>query len=505
MGDAMGTLAAKGALDEKPRAFIDKHILKDSQPALSLPVPEDEGSELAGVFDGLLREKLYADLPEPLRAELRRPVEAALAAKRHDARTAINDFKLAVTAADGQRTAWQGAAARLATVEQQLSEAEGWGAPEAPALKSNLATLKADAGRGAYKAATDALELLEGPVATAHKTAHAKSEWEAFEATPAFIAVQGRIKTLKAWGGGAATDADKRAADLAKLRDDAVIELKVAEAKVGLGGVQTGLATDFTAWKQVRQHNFAMKAIKDELAPISSRPIPGRDDGASSLKTQWDAFKAAELKIVTYPVTVKTDAASLDGWRTDYAAKGQALMTAYETGAGAPSANSSYWDAKFGGLAKSSVHILQKAHCVPPNTPAMAALAKEMNDLVAALQAGFSPTEKQRFADLASALDKAKQLIAARTAAADPAEVAFYAKYRKVQRTVEAADKVRDGTEPALVATFTGLWTPFKAKLDGAEADRFTWMTGKLDALATAADAVLKGATDALRRAPPTR
>ncbi len=291
--------------------------------------------------------------------------------------------------------------------------------------------------------------------------------------------IESKIGLLDGWP-EAATEAARLRSELAKLGGEPVghaDRVKLTnEADAAVAG-----------WRDVRLHAYEMGQLKTEFGCLAR--IPGKGVSGHALKPKWDAYEAALAKAAPPADTTGHD--KLGELRDAYAKAGAALQAAHQPGIGL---DDEYWKVLWLDRDKTNRQLLQKAGCVKLTTAAMTKLKQDMDALT---NAPFT-NRKQRYLNFESAYDKAKQLIAARTQAADQAEVDFFAAWRKVQGNVEAAGKVTDTTQPtaAAIVAFNLVHGPFATAL--AEA-RYGDCTAALTDLAAKAETVLAAKTTAMK------
>jgi len=248
-----------------------------------------------------------------------------------------------------------------------------------------------------------------------------------------------------------------------------------------------------TGWQDVRRHKIEMAKLAAEFTPIAR--IPGKTDGSSPLKAQWDSFTVAQGKVGD-PTTITTtaDHDKLAGLRTRYAAAGRALMKAYEAGHAGPPGEPYLKDVAKQLKAENKL-LMRQGNKVPDDTAEIATLKQEMNAL--AEQTG---TAAENVATQRAIAEKARQLMALRTADKDPAEVALFRKFKKAEKSLEAALKsVPSAGATQEQAEFKRRMIAFKAKLFGKDDNRVAICGPELEWLVPAADALLLAATNALK------
>ncbi len=294
-----------------------------------------------------------------------------------------------------------------------------------------------------------------------------------------------QIAMLKSWP-EAKIEGETLEAKLAKLTDP----LLGTQAYPSLAN-EIREATD--GWRDLRTHKIEMAKLAQEFAPIAR--IPGKDDGGSPLKAEWDSFKTAKT-LVGDPtaITTTTDHDKLLGLRSKYAAAGRALMKAYEAGTGG-TPGVRYLKEVTAYVAGENGLLLRQGNKVPSDTPQIALLKQEMNTLNAQTGTTAEITAAQRKVG-----ETARQLMALRTATKDPAEVTLFGKYRKAETSLEAALKgvPNAGATPEQVE-YKRRYVAFKAKLFGKDEDRVAVCGPELDWIVPAAEALLLAATTALK------
>ena len=254
------------------------------------------------------------------------------------------------------------------------------------------------------------------------------------------------------------------------------------------------IGAEMTGWRDVRLHTTAMAKLDSEFGYVAL--IPGKDDTNSPLAKEWAAYKKAKAEAPVPSTIVNTDNHDkLAGLRDAYAEAGRALGKAYQAGTPGP-ADDPYYKTIAQEISARTIVLFRQGNKVPDTTPQITKLKEEMNGLT---EATF-PTWKKRVEDLLGAEAKGLQLIALRLSSSDPASVAMYDRYRKVQTSLKAAADLvpKTGATP-LQTEYQQKYLAFMAKLGGADEDRVKVCNEGLDWLIPKAEELLKTATDALK------
>ena len=186
------------------------------------------------------------------------------------------------------------------------------------------------------------------------------------------------------------------------------------------------------AWRNVRQHNNEMAKLKVELNRIQD--IPGWGDESSPLKHEWVALSDAAAKI-PFPAISADDHDKLGTQRAAFAQAGRALCCSYESGKAGPVLDE-YYKQAYKSLDSVTVILFETARGLPPKTPAIVALNRQLADLESRAVAHHSP--KDDYTNLLAATETARKLIAIRTQPGDPLAVAFLAKWAKAENPIKA-------------------------------------------------------------------
>ena len=267
-------------------------------------------------------------------------------------------------------------------------------------------------------------------------------------------------------------------------------------ADPGYKALADKIKAETTGWREVRRHNTELAKLKIELKPIDK--IPGKTDGASPLKAEWDAYKDAQAKLTGFdPATTTADHDKLAAKRDALAKTGRELCSAYESGKAGAVGNDYYQEATVN-LYKLTVVLFRTALKVPPRTPEIVALQRQMQQLQGKLPT--TPLMKDKYANLQATAEIARKLVPMRTQPVNPAAAAFQAKWAKAEKPIEA---VVAGIDPSMAPLdaqkFKEEYDKLIAELGKKDACDYTVCETLLTWLNQKAEPVLKGLTDTFK------
>ena len=249
-------------------------------------------------------------------------------------------------------------------------------------------------------------------------------------------------------------------------------------------------------WRDVRTHKVEMDKLAAEFAFIAQIP----DATAKPvLKPRWDPYIKAKADTPDPANITNTDNHDrLAGLREVYAKAGRALIGAWESGvAGAPDGEA-YWKPVTKKMRKRNVIPLCLAFMVPPATPEIVKLQKELQGLDDKDRS--YATWKEEAKAQREINERCEQLIALRTTEKDPALVELFANFRKVEKNLKAAANSVPSTGAAPEQQeYKRRYDAFMLKLNGTDDDIVAVCGPELQWLIPKAEAALTTVTNALR------